>query len=60
MKSACQLLEQVCFALSQDPEESILPLVEYSGNETLLQSIPLSDIDQLGVELVVRYGVSLR
>ncbi len=53
-------MERVCRALCQDPEESILPLVEYSGNETLLQNMPLSDVDHLGAELVIRYGASLR
>eukprot|EP00794_Sanderia_malayensis_P005435 gene5435-6114_t len=60
LKFASQLVERVCDALCQDPEESILPLVEYSGNETLLQNITLSDVDRLGTEMVIRYGASLR
>ena len=56
MKSIAQLLQHTCKALSVIPSEAILPFVEYSGDEALLKSMTLSDMEEIGLELVVRYG----
>ena len=60
VKSIPHLMERVCHALSQDAEEAIFPLVEYSGNESLLSSMEISEMDQIGMDIVIRYGISLR
>lgn len=60
MKSISHLMQLACKAFSMIPEESILPLVEYSGNETLLKNIELSEMEELGLEMSIRYGNSLR
>ena len=56
MKSIAQLLQHTSKVLSVIPSEAILPLVEYSGNDALLKSMNLSDMEEIGLELVVRYG----
>ena len=60
MKSIARLMQSACKALSMAPEEAILPLVEYSGNEALLKNITLSEMDEIGLGMVMRYGNSLR
>ena len=60
MKSIPHLIERICSALAADPEEAILPLIEYSGNESLLKNMHLSDMENIGVDLVIKYGTSLR
>lgn len=60
MKSISHLLQRVCDALSMLPEESILPLVEYSGNEALLKNMNLTEMEEIGLEMITRYGNSLR
>eukprot|EP00795_Rhopilema_esculentum_P012331 gene12331-2980_t len=60
MKSIPHLMERICSALAADPEEAILPLIEYSGNESLLKSMQLSDMENIGVDLVIKYGTTLR
>ena len=60
MKSITHLMQRACRALAVIPSEAILPLVEYSGNEALLNSMNLSEMEELGLELVIKYGNLLR
>ena len=60
MKSIAHLLQRACKALSMIPSEAILPLVEYSGNDALLKSVNFSEMEEIGLELVIRYGILLR
>ncbi|XP_032231203.2 protein broad-minded isoform X2 [Nematostella vectensis] len=53
------LLESVCQALTNVPEEAIFPLIEYSVGEMSLKNTELSAVESLGVRLAVRYGVTL-
>lgn len=83
------LLEKVCTALTNIPEEAIFPLIDFSGNyaeivcfnfktpdlsssnavfihphftasESSLKTVELSDIENLGTKVAVRYGVQLK
>ena len=82
------LLEKVCTALINIPEEAIFPLIDFSGNnaetvcfnfkflikvwvtpcsfilvsasESSLKNVELSDIENLGTKVAVRYGVQLK
>lgn len=83
------LLEKVCTALTNIPEEAIFPLIDFSGNniktysiffflalssfdfsfvvisyytasESSLKNVELSDIENLGTKVAVRYGVQLK
>ncbi|KXJ12151.1 Protein broad-minded [Exaiptasia diaphana] len=54
------LLESVCHVLTNIPEESIFPLIEFSVGELSLKNTDLSSIESLGVKLVIRYGLQLK
>lgn len=54
------LLEKVCTAMTNIPEEAIFPLIDFSASETSLKNMELSEIESLGTKLAVRYGVQLK
>ena len=86
------LLEKVCTALTNIPEEAIFPLIDFSGNnvkkdsvvtfvlllllierrkkfviislftasESSLKNVELSETENLGTKVAVRYGVQLK
>lgn len=54
------LLEKVCTALTNIPEEAIFPLIDFSASESSLKTVELSDIESLGTKVAVRYGVQLK
>ncbi|XP_074617585.1 protein broad-minded-like isoform X1 [Acropora palmata] len=54
------LLENVCTALTNITEEAIFPLIDFSASESSLKNVELSEIENLGTKVTVRYGVQLK
>lgn len=54
------LLEKLCTALTNIPDEAIFPLIDFSASESSLKNVELSEIESLGTKLTVRYGVQLK
>ncbi|XP_028401729.1 protein broad-minded-like isoform X2 [Dendronephthya gigantea] len=54
------LLEQLVDVQSSNPEEAIFPLIDFSGSETILMGVDLSELQHLGVKLAIRYGSHLK
>lgn len=54
------LLDKVCTALTNVPEEAIFPLIDFSASESSLKNVELTDIESLGTKVAVRYGVQLK
>ncbi|XP_070575308.1 protein broad-minded-like [Ptychodera flava] len=59
-KVLVDMLERVINTLHKIPDESIFPLKEYSGPDSLLKGHKLPEIQVLGVKMAVRYGQHLK
>ncbi|XP_006879052.1 PREDICTED: protein broad-minded [Elephantulus edwardii] len=51
-----ELLEKFVFHLSETPSECYFPLVEYKAADANVKNESLSSVQQLGIEMTVRYG----
>ncbi|CAB3998353.1 Hypothetical predicted protein [Paramuricea clavata] len=59
-KVLVELLEQLVEVHSNNAEEAIFPLIDFSGSETILKGVELSQQQLLGVKMSIRYGSHLK
>ncbi|KAL4234490.1 hypothetical protein ACF0H5_006135 [Mactra antiquata] len=55
-----KILEKTASMMSNVPEESIFPMMTYTGTDSALKNISISSLQQLGIKMTIRYGIHLK
>lgn len=55
-----KILEQSVQVMSAIPEESIFPIMQYTGTDNMLKTVNISPLQQLGIKMAIRYGIHLK